>query len=925
VNYTASQAAAVACVDRNLQVIACAGSGKTEVISARIVEILKRQRGQGIGPANIVAFTFTDKAAAELKDRISRLVKAEFGPLPGLAEMYVGTIHGFCLELLQTGLYRFLKYGVLSDVQNRLLVARNSQKSGLGRVEVLSGPGRGQRLAKQDVKVFLQALNVIQEDKVDQARLPEGLKEAHGLYGQLLDRHAYLDFSGIMVEAVTALYADDEEATRLQEIIARRVKHVVVDEYQDVNPIQEELVKRLHALGATICVVGDDDQTIYQWRGSDIGNILEFSKRYPKVQSNTLAENFRSSEGIVETGRKIAEVNNPNRLPKKMLAAGHQTYERGDLLALTFTSPHDEARWIVKKILELRGFPFKDSPDSEPRGLSWSDFAVLTRANKSGESIADALRAAGVPYIASGLAGLFDTPEAIAAVSMFKFIDGSVEEAAVRADWHAAQLGLTDADLDRGLAVLLRARTWTPSERWSTYNIQRTFLDFLEAAAIREERVPPTSTGAPRGEIVFYNLGKFSQVISDFEQIYFQSEPQEKYRIFSLWLEHEAPGYYEEGGEAKGFAQPDAVLISTIHQAKGMEWPVVFIPAFQKNRFPSTTGSRGRTKWHILPREAVPNAARYDTSEADERRLFYVAVTRSKKYLFCTYAPTPGNQLFQKPSPFFREFTGNPLVLTREASGVRRTKIGPRARRESPNVVLSFSELKYFFECPYQFKLRFLYGFNPPIYEGLGYGKSLHDALAEIHKRALDGDIVTEDRIEPLVDKHLHTPFAYPALRTQLRQAAIESAQRYLREHGAELRQTLHSEKQVEIQLEGGVTVNGRIDLIRRLDTDEVSIVDFKSSERAQSEDVSSAQLHTYALGYQQLTGSNADILEILTLDSGATSIREVVDARLLSETEAQIQRAGDAVRENRLLRLESWCGTCAKCDLAGVCRPRTT
>lgn len=924
-NYTASQAAAVACVDQNLQVIACAGSGKTEVISARIVEILKRQRGQGIRPANIVAFTFTDKAAAELKDRISRLVKAEFGQLPGLAEMYVGTIHGFCLEVLQTGLYRFLKYGVLPEVQNRLLVARNSQKSGLGRVEVLSGPSRGQHLARQDVKVFLQALNVIQEDTVDPAQLPEGLKEAHGLYRQLLDRHAYLDFSGILVEAVAALYADDEEAIRLQEIMARRIKHIVVDEYQDVNPIQEALVARLQALGAIICVVGDDDQTIYQWRGSDIGNILGFSTRYPTVQSNTLAENFRSSEGIVETGRKIAEVNDPNRLPKKMLAAGHQTYERGDLLALTFASPGDEARWIVKKVLDLRGLPFKDTPDAEPRGLSWSDFAVLTRANKSGESIADELRAAGIPYMASGLAGLFETPEAIAAVSMFSFIDGSVDEAAVRAAWLAAQVGLTDADLDRGLAVLVRARTWTPDERWSTYNIQRTYLDFLEATAIREERVPPTSTGAPRGEIVFYNLGKFSQVISDFEQIYFQSEPQEKYRIFSGWLEHEAPDYYEEGGDAKGFAQPDAVQILTIHQAKGMEWPVVFIPALQKNRFPSSTGGRGRTKWHILPRQAVPNATRYDTSEADERRLFYVAVTRSKKYLFCTFAPTPGNQLFQKASPFFREFTGNPLVLTREPSGVRPAKIASRARRESPNVVLSFSELKYFFECPYQFKLRFLYGFNPPIYEGLGYGKSLHDTLAEIHKRALDGDIVTEDRIETLVDRHLHTPFAYPALRAQLRQAAIESAQRYLREHGAELRQTLHSEKQVEIQLEGGVTVNGRIDLIRRLDTNEVSIVDFKSTERAQSEDVSSAQLHTYALGYQQLTGSNADLLEILNLDSGATSIREVVDVRLLSETESQIRRAGAAVRENSLPRLETWCGVCVKCDLAGICRSRTT
>jgi DNA helicase-2/ATP-dependent DNA helicase PcrA len=470
--------------------------------------------------------------------------------------------------------------------------------------------------------------------------------------------------------------------------------------------------------------------------------------------------------------------------------------------------------------------------------------------------------------------------------------------------------------------VLNRARSWRPGERWSAYNIQRAYLNFLEAIELREERVPPTSTGAARGELVYYNLGKFSQVISDFELIYFQSEPAEKYKTFVWWLRNEAPDYYEEGGDDVGFAQPDAAQVMTIHQAKGMEWPVVFVPALQRNRFPSTAGGKGRSKWHILPQGAVPDAARYDGSVEDERRLFYVALTRSKKYLFCSYAPTPDNQFYQRPSRFLQEFTRCTDVLTRDVpSSVE--KLAPRAKREVPNVVLSFSELKYFFECPYQFKLRFLYGFNPPLHEALGYGKSIHDALAEVHKRALAGDLVDERQAEALVNTHLHTPFAPPDLREQLRAAAIAAVRRYLREHGPNLRQTIHSEQQVEIQVAPGITVNGRIDLIKRLHTNEVAIVDFKSSERVQAEDVTRAQLHTYAIGYRQLTGENADLVEVLNLDEGGRSVRELVEDDMLRATEVEIRRAGSAIRGNRLERLGGWCGTCASCDLAGICRAR--
>jgi DNA helicase-2/ATP-dependent DNA helicase PcrA len=377
--HTPQQQEAIGCIGQNLQIIACAGSGKTRVLAARTVEILRQE---GLRPRNIVAFTFTEKAAAELKERIATMVAAQLGPVPGLAEMYVGTIHGFCLDFLQSYLFRFLKYSVLNEVQTRLIVARNSRKSGLAEVEIITGPSQGQKLTRggRDVRVFLETLNVLREDNVDQGQIPAPLLAAWDRYTDLLNEHRYLDYSEILVQAATALIdPNDPDCVRAQQQIAERVRYLVVDEYQDVNPIQETLIRRLHQLGANVCVVGDDDQTIYQWRGSEIRNIIEFQQRYPAVRQVTLAENFRSSEGVVAPAAQIADLNNPNRLPKEMVAAGHQISEPGDVLALTFANPQDEATWIANKVLAMRGIPFQDGPDSQPRGLSWSDCAVLLR------------------------------------------------------------------------------------------------------------------------------------------------------------------------------------------------------------------------------------------------------------------------------------------------------------------------------------------------------------------------------------------------------------------------------------------------------------------------------------------------------------------------------------------------------------------
>lgn len=298
-------------------------------------------------------------------------------------------------------------------------------------------------------------------------------------------------------------------------------------------------------------------------------------------------------------------------------------------------------------------------------------------------------------------------------------------------------------------------------------------------------------------------------------------------------------------------------------------------------------------------------------------------MTRAQKYLYATYAPQPDNQQQRKRSEFFDHLASQQWVST-IATPVAGPRLEPQPRHDLPNVTLSFSELKYLFECPYEFKLRFLYGFNPPIHEALGYGKSLHDVMAEIHKRAIDGDVVTKASGEALVDRHLNVPFAYPTLKQQLRDSAVNAVNRYFDRHGSEIANTEYSEKQIQVHVAPGVTVDGRIDLIRRLDTGEVAIVDFKSTDRAQPEDVTRDQLHVYAVGYQELTGESADLIEVLNLDDAGKTTREPVNDPLLSAIRGRIAEAGESLRANRLPRLDPWnSDICSACDFVGICRNR--
>jgi len=253
------------------------------------------------------------------------------------------------------------------------------------------------------------------------------------------------------------------------------------------------------------------------------------------------------------------------RLAKSMKAAGHQRFERGDLLALTYDDPAQEARAIADRIQQLQGVPFQDAPDAPERGLSYADCAVLFRSVRHDAGpLVEELRRRGIPYIIKGLVRLFETPEVQAAVACFRYVAGLIDAEAVKDAWRAADVGC-DERLDQGIAVLDEAIAWDESRPWDSITLQGVFLGFLEAIGLREENVPShgETDGGRRGEPVFCNLGRFSTAIGDYEAIHLTVHPKERFEKFAKWLQYQAPGYYEEFDGDNGYAQPDAVVIAT--------------------------------------------------------------------------------------------------------------------------------------------------------------------------------------------------------------------------------------------------------------------------------------------------------------------------------------------------------------------------
>ncbi len=347
-----------------------------------------------------------------------------------------------------------------------------------------------------------------------------------------------------------------------------------------------------------------------------------------------------------------------------MNSAQKQSFVKNeDILFNTFTTIDEENIFIAETINKLYGTSFNDA--GEERGLDYSDFSILLRTWSKTERIVEKLDEYNIPYITAGVNQLFNVIEVKAATGIFKHLYKEITGDELKELWLSIPHNTIDVEkLEKAIESLIAKFPENHVDGkgkpvWA-YSLQKIFWDFVEIAEITEERF----TEEVQAEIIMYNLGKFSQVINDFEEINFNSSlPSFHLFNFLNFLQYAAKDYYPEGWLNNPYKTPRAVQIMTVHQAKGLEFPVVFIPGLNKNYLPAKKPG-GLTEWHFLSPELIKNQTRYVGDIEDERRLFYVALTRAQKYLFISRAPDADNQLYRKPSDFVEELTKSDEIVS---------------------------------------------------------------------------------------------------------------------------------------------------------------------------------------------------------------------------------------------------------------------
>jgi DNA helicase II / ATP-dependent DNA helicase PcrA len=902
INFTESQQEVINTQKGNLLILAGAGSGKSTVVATRSAEILKKNN---LLPENILTFTFTEAAAEDIKIKTIQSINKTLGDnVKGLADLNVGTIHGYCVELIKEVRPIYNNYQVLSEVQTKLFVERAYIKAGMQELGLRNFV---------DTKLFLSVMSSIRENEVDIKNLSQEILFAKEKYLTYLEENLYLDFTMILEIALDILIND----SYAQEKIRNKIKYVTIDEYQDVNPLQEKIIQQLHYLGANICAVGDPNQTIYQWRGSDIELIKTFATRYQPCKIVHLGDNFRSTNGVVEMSKALISHNHDELIDlNNITSKSNIEYTDGDIVYHNFLDPKNENQFIVDHIKILN-----------EKGIRKKEIAILVRTKTYARDLITHLRENGIYVAVEGFNGLFETLEVEASVGIFNYMNGTISRKELIELWFNVHPMLTLDNINIGIQFLDN-NSASQQKLFHKFLLQELFQSFLDKIELKEIE----NEADQHLEVIMYNLGKFSQVIHDFEYINYYTSPVRKLSSFCQHLFYSAKDYYQEGHlENEHFSPEEGVRVMTIHQAKGLEFEAVFIPFMRHNLLPIKKRG-GRNISHVLGHNILPNQERLiQSSVEDERRLFYVAITRTKKYCFLSGANygSETNHLYQRESKFISECRNSHYLLDYN-DAVRNMLLSRDPiitnKEEKKTIIMNFTKIDDFNYCPYRYKLTHNYGFVQPIHTFLGYGQSIHASVMDIHNRILNGEKLKSADIKNIVKDLFHMPFvkSLPDIYQQMLSKAQDALVDYHTNLISEGSQIEFVEKKIEVQLSENVIVNGRMDLTKKRTTDgieRISIIDFKTESGIQSPSATEEQLKIYAMGYYEDTGEHSDYTEIYNIDDNLLELKTVVDRNEYNCTKVKIEKAANIIRENRL---EKSCESskCKSCYMSYLCLP---
>lgn len=886
-----------------MQIIAAAGSGKTEVVSQRVADLL----AEGQPAESIVAFTFTERAAAELKNRIAHRVEDRLGmpALDGLAGLFVGTIHAFCFRLLQQRVPRYETYDVLDDNQLTAFLSREATRLGVRQLDPSN------RLFAS-IAAFLKSVDVVENELLDPAAMPEPFGPVLLAYYQALEHYRLLTYGQQVVRAVREL-----ERPELAAEVHSRLRHLIVDEYQDVNPAQERLIRLLTGPQAELCVVGDDQQAIYQWRGSDVSNIVTFPGRYEPVATFEITTNRRSRPQIIEVANQFGR-SIPERIDKTMARHRPPGGRPGpEVVAWSAPTEAAEAGWIANLILDLAD-----------QGVRYRDIAVLVRGRAAYPRLVEQFATFGIPVQPGGRTGLFDQPEAVVLGRTFAWLSdiewrdrfgpsALISDSVLFAEYQRV-FELPDGTRTRVVRFLREWKTAVPRVDRRA-NLMAEFYDLLDELQVRS-----WSLTDPLSVNRLGTLARFSALLVDYESVRLRARPDPNapgeqlggqdrgiwyYRNLAIHIINYAQGAYE-GFDGEADFVLNAVDLTTVHRAKGLEWPAVFVPSVTANRFPTTR--TGETQSWLVPRNAF-NAARYEGSDGDERRLFYVALTRARDWLSVS-RHSRVNTRGVSPSRYYQGL----VHLEVEPEDIVLPDIEADERDTGDPISITYSELASFIDCGLSFRLRNLLGFQPRLAPELGYGKAVHHvmrAIAEVTKAS--GRVPTPGQIDELLNASFFLPSATKPAHRLLKDAARRLVTTYVDKYEEDLYRVWETERPFELHLDG-VTVTGRADVI--LDQEggiptALAIVDYKTATHTELGDHAlQLQVYTDAGRREGLDVRAAYVHDLKAASRGPIPVEPAEIARaeaVVSDAAGRI-RARD-YRPNPGLR-------CRRCEVRTIC-----
>ncbi|OFX26872.1 MAG: hypothetical protein A2Z07_03380 [Armatimonadetes bacterium RBG_16_67_12] len=971
---TASQAGAVTHGDGPLLIVAGAGTGKTLAITRRIAWLIATRRAK---PSEILALTFTEKAAAEMEARVDALVPY------GFVDTWISTFHAFGDRVLRD---QALEAGlgpdfrVLSRPEQFIFFRDRLYELPLDRYRPAGDPTRyidamlslisrakDEDISPEDIEEYARMLDGQAGTSPDQLDLREAavahaeLARVYAAYQSLLRQAGRVDFGDLILIPLRLFRERPDVLRRYQE----RFRYILVDEFQDTNHAQFELVKLLAASHRNITVVGDDDQSIYKFRGAAISNILGFARTYPDARQVVLTENFRSTQPILDAAYRLIQHNNPDRLEarngldKRLVA--HRTGEE-PVRHLHFETLTDEADAVAGMIAEHAA-----------SGGRYADCAILVRANGDADPFMRALNVRGIPWWFSGTRGLYDREEVRVALAFLRVLADPTDNLSLYYLGTSPLYVIDATDLARALSYANRrhrsleytfrhlggapelAGELSPESKAS---IARLVEDLDEMRALMRHH----ATGRVLYEYLVTRTGYIRRLATS-EQPGDEVKVANLARLFDIVARHGDVAVYDRVPEfvrrmedliAAGDDPPtpdpdpdfDGVQILTVHKAKGLEFPVVFIVNCVADKFPS----RARRDPLELPDELVRDREVLPTGDShlqEERRLFYVGMTRAKDRLVVTSGRDYGRVRARKLSRFVLEALDEPGV---DQNAYRASPVEAIERHAPPAapggavpgslfgltptdapIMLSFRQVDDYQVCPLKYK--FTHVLRVPLLRDhrVVYGAAVHAGAMEYNRRRARGQPVTLDDLTRAFEAAWVTEgFISREHEDQRLAEGREVLRAFLAFQQASGTTPTMVESKFSFQV-GSTRVRGRwdrVDLRRNGDEggSEATIIDFKTSDVRAQKDADrrardSLQLWIYALAFQRQYGRMPGRLELHFLGPRQVLVGGVAPTpAMLEEASEAIERAAAGIRQQQFAATPDYYRACRYCAFASIC-----